>query len=190
MEAPAVHTTPGHCVCWVRSEGVVIDFGHTSLLLKIPWLLLFCCLSPSFCLACSNETPNELEHVLTVLSLPLSLLALSLSSFFSRLVIVSLPRSSPADFSIAPFPPPPSPSFCLHLTLPCALSLSSLCAHFILLSLFIFLVHLISPFSSSPRVFSSPMRRSMCSGDVAYEQQLNLFVFSSDSDTWPTKTGC
>lgn len=62
--------------CWAEwgRDGVLIDFGHTSLLLKIPWLLLFCSLSPSFCLASSNETPNELEHVLTALPLFVSLL--------------------------------------------------------------------------------------------------------------------
>lgn len=62
--------------CWAEwgRDWVLIDFGHTSLLLKIPWLLLFCSLSPSFCLASSNETPNELEHVLTALPLFVSLL--------------------------------------------------------------------------------------------------------------------
>lgn len=162
--------------CWAEwgSEGVLIDFGHTSLLLKIPWLLLFCSPSPSFCLASSNETPNELEHVLTALFLPSArslasvvprpfCLAFALPVFVSSLVLswflYCSPSSSPSlslslflrlSFFISCFHA--LYHFC-HTFSPCALL-----AYFVCLSvdLFSWLPHfLLSPFYSSHSGFTS-----------------------------------
>lgn len=82
---------------------------------------MFCSPSPSFCLASSNETPNELEHVLAALFL-------SLASLVSRPLSPAFPSAClslvlPADFSIAPLPPHPLflavlASLSLHLMLP------------------------------------------------------------------------
>lgn len=156
--------------CWAEwgSEGVLIDFGHTSLLLKIPWLLLFCSPSPSFCLASSNETPNELEHVLTALSLfcsltgPLSL-STALSLAFPLHIFVSLPLALPADFSIAPLPPLPLFfSLCLSFFISWSRTLYHLCHTFSLCALLAYFIGLsvdqfpcpshllLSPLSSSP----------------------------------------
>lgn len=170
------------------SEGVLIDFGHTSLLLKIPWLLLFCSPSPSFCLAYSNETPNELEHVLTALFLPLSRSLVHLCRLSTTLSSFSLCVASPLLLSLSslislslPLPSlPPSLSRSLylfrHLMLPCSLSLLS---HFLSVDLFSRPSHLLlSPLSSSHpgsptfHFLHSPhphLMEGMCDGETAAE---------------------
>lgn len=135
--------------CWAEwgRDGVLIDFGHTSLLLKIPWLLLFCSLSPSFCLPSSNETPNELEHVLTALPLFVSLL-------LSHRPPSSLSHSgSPCWFLYCP----PSTSLVSSMCLCCSAfilsshSLYHFCHIFLLCSSLLFSVSLfILPSISSP----------------------------------------
>lgn len=126
------------------NEGVLIDFGHTSLLLKIPWLLLFCSLYPSLSLASSNETPVNWSTY-WLLFLYFFLFALTHwppQSFYHpawlspmHLFLLSL------TFLISPFLPLLPLLFTdlksVHLRLPCFLSLCHTFSHYALLTYFV-----------------------------------------------------
>lgn len=160
--------------CWADwgSEGVLIDFGHTSLLLKIPWLLLFCSRLPlSVSLPLMKLQMNWITYrLLSFSQLHLLSLPISLCSFFPLPVFVFL-RRSPCWFLHC------SPSSSLSRSSSSSLalyhfrhtlSLCALLAYSLLLSIFLSISTSLTPsfLSLPPFISSIHIRGRECAAEM------------------------